>query len=735
MPPRAVAYLLLALAALPQARTSHAQEQPARPRIGLCLAGGGARGGAHLGVLEVLEELRVPIHCVAGTSIGSIVGGLYASGLSPAAMDSAVLSIDWLSIFDDAPPRRLTNFRRKEEDYLPYFEFRAGIGKDGLALPGGLIGGQKLMFLLRKLTLHTTGIDDFDDLPIPFRAVAASLEDGSMVVVDGGSLADAMRASMAIPGVFPPHEIDGVLLVDGGITRNVPYDIVKAMGADVVIVVDVTKPPAEMERNPSLNGVVKQALGLTIVINSKESLAEMTDQDLLLVPDLEGIGVESFDRMAETTARGVAVANQNRDWLRRLSLPEDEYAAWRARVRAGVGAEPIQVGGIRVATLSRVDPRRIRERVQSLPDTPLDLDLLSRDLERIYRLGEFELVDYTLERNPDSLVRDLAIRTRDKRWGPNYLRFGAAMEGHLDGRALFAILLYHRMAAINQLGAEWRTQAILGDRLGLETEFYQPLTMNGRYFVAPLLQGLVSKRNRWFTEDVAALVTSREWEGRLDLGLSLSSWGELRLGAYHGYYAGDLENLPGSLDDRRGGWRGNLVLDRLDSVDFPRRGWGFGLEGRLARRHLGADTEYDRLHGRLQGVVTAGRMSFNARIEAGTSIQTDLPFHDRFELGGFSRLSGLERGRVFGDEMALATVAAYLRLSRLDPSLGQHIYLGLAFETGQAWDHAETPAMSDLLMGGTAFLGVETLLGPFYAGYGVVEGGHESFYVLLGRTF
>ena len=730
---RIVLSLILGMVAI--AGTSAGQEPERRPRIGLCLAGGGARGGAHIGVLKVLEEMRVPIDCVAGTSIGSIVGGLYASGMSPADMDSAVLSIDWISVFHDEPSRLDTDFRRKQEDYRPYFPLRAGIRKNGVALPGGLVSGQKLMFLLRKLTLNTIGIEDFDDLPIPFRAVAADLADGSMVVIDHGHLADAMRASMAIPGVFTPHVIDDRVLVDGGILRNVPYDVVKSMGADIVIVVDVTKYPEELEDEPSIKGVLKQTLGLTIVINSNESLTQMSDDDLLLVPDLEGIGVGSFDRMAETSPRGVEVAEQRLDWLRQYSLPEDEYEAWRTRVRAGAATPEVRIGDITVASPSRIDPRRVTARMRTRPHTQLNLDLLAEDLHHIYRIGEFELVDYTLEPGDDPEVRDLAIRTRDKRWGPNYLRFGAAMEGHFEGRANFFLLLYHRMAAINRLGAEWRNQVVLGDRLGLETEFYQPLSMGGRLFVAPQVMGLIDKRNRWLGHDFATVVRSREWEARLDLGLNLFQWGELRLGAYHGDYAGDLENLPGALDDGRGGWRGRLVLDRLDNVYFPRRGWALALDGRLARADLGADTEYDRVAGLLQGVVSTGPVSFNGRLEGGTSFGEKLPFHDRFELGGFTRLSGLERGRVFGDDMALATVSSYVRFARLDPSLGQSLYLGLAFETGQAWAHDEEPALGDLLVGGTAFLGAETLLGPLYFGYGLVEGGHESFYVILGRIF
>ena len=735
--PRSVTFLLvLAFSWLAVVSASGGQEPAERPSIGLCLAGGGARGGAHIGVLKVLEEMRVPVDYITGTSIGSIVGGLYASGMSPAAMDSAVLSVDWFSIFDDAPERRLANFRRREEDRLPYFDFEVGIGKDGLALPGGLVTGQKLLFLLRKLTLHTIGIDDFNDLPIPFRAVAANLEDGSMVVLDRGQLADAMRASMAIPGMFTPYRVDGEILVDGGILRNVPYDVVKAMGADIVIVVDVTEPLSDLERDPSLQGVVKQTMKLAIVINSMASLTELTDDDLLLVPDLAGIGVENFDRMAETSERGVEVAQQHRDWLRRLSLPEAEYEAWRTSVRAGVETGAIEIDAIRVDSPSRIDPRRVRRRVRSQPDAPLDIEAVEEDLDSIYRIGEFELVDFSLEPGAEPPARDLAIRTHDKRWGPNYLRFGAAVEGHLDGEARFMILLYHRLAAINRLGAEWRNQVVLGDRIALDTEFYQPLIMNGRFFVAPRLLGLVDRNQRWFDLDVSELVSSKQYQGLLDLGLNMSHWGELRLGAYRGHYSGSGETASGDLDETLGGWHGRLFFDQLDNVYFPRHGWVLLLDGRLARDELGATTEYDRLFGRLQGVTSAGRVTFNGRLDAGTSFQTTLPFHDRFELGGFTRLSGLERGRIFGDEMVLAVASVYVRLARLTPSLlGQHVFLGLAGEAGQAWDQSEEPALEDLLVGGTAFVGVETLLGPLYAGYGLVEGGHETLYVLLGRTF
>lgn len=730
----AVSVLVLMAAWFLTGTVSFGQEAPKRPRIGLCLAGGGARGGAHIGVLQVLEELRVPVDCIAGTSIGSIVGGLYAAGMSPAEMDSVLGSIDWHALFDDSPPRQLINFRRKEEDRLPYFKFELGLGRNGVKLPAGLVAGSKLIFLLRELTLPAAGIDDFDELPIPFRAVAASLDDGSEVVIGHGSLADAMRASMAIPGAFNPHVIDGRTLVDGGLLRNVPYDVVKSMGADIVIVVDVGKPLSELGQDLTVANVLMQTLEVSVVANSRESLAAVTDRDLVLVPDLPGIGVESFDRITEASVRGEEMARPHSEWLRRLSLSEAEYEVWRAGVRAAYDRGEVLVGDVRVDSPSRIDSRRVAMQVQTQPGTQLDMRVLAEDVSRVYRLGEFEIVDFALEPSVDPSAQDLLIRTQDKRWGPNYLRLGLALEGHLDGEARFLVLAHHRMSSINRLGAEWRNQVTLGNRLGLDTDFFQPLTMNGRFFVAPRLHGSLDKRQRWVESDLSAIVDAKRYWGRLDVGLAMSHWGELKLGAYRGETTASDDNQFLDENETLGGWRGELVFDQLDKLDFPRRGWLGHAEGVLSRGALGATTDYDRLFVKYRGATTGGRFTMIGQLEGGTSFNTELPFHDRFELGGFNRLSGFEPGRLFGDDYALLVAGLQMHIATLSPSLGGNLFLGVNAETGQVWSYADKKAFEDLILGSTVYLGVESLLGPFYAGYGWAEGGNHTVYMLLGRV-
>ncbi|MDX2454606.1 patatin-like phospholipase family protein, partial [Desulfosarcina sp.] len=426
------------------------QPIPGRPRIGLCLAGGGARGGAHIGVLKVLEEMRIPVDCIAGTSIGSIVGGLYAAGMTPAEMDSTLCGIDWIDLFDDAPDRKLISFRRKEEDHLPYFDFEIGLGSQGLKIPAGFVAGTKLLFLLREITLPTVDIRDFNDLPIPFRAIATNLDSGEVAVIDHGTLADAMRASMAIPGAFTPHVIDGETLVDGGFLRNVPYEEVKAMGADIVIIVDVGTPLGQLDPDPSFTEIFKQTVRVGITANARVSLAQAGEQDILLIPELKGIEIGSFGRMAEAAEQGRAVADQHRGMLQRLSLPEAEYQAWLADVRSRRREKVARIGLIRVESPSRIGRQRVRMQIRSKPDVPLDMNVLSDDLERVFRLGDFEFVDYTLEPGADASVHELVFHTTDKRWGPNYLRLGLALEGHFDGQSRFSFLVYHRMAEINR---------------------------------------------------------------------------------------------------------------------------------------------------------------------------------------------------------------------------------------------------------------------------------------------
>src|SRR5213594_1605215 len=279
--------------------------RPHRPRIGLALSGGGARGIAQVGVLEVLEELRVPIDVIAGTSMGSIVGGLYASGLSPAQMRSALLNLDWNDLFNDRPPRRDLIYRRKEDDSSDLIKLEMGLKDGRLLLPRGLVAGQKIGFVLQSMTLHAAGVREFDRLPIPFRAVATDLGNGEMVVLERGHLADALRASMSIPGAVAPMEIDGRLLADGGLVRNLPVDVVRAMGADIVIAVDTSTPLLSPEQLRSLPNITSQVTGMLTRENVED---QIKNADVVIVPDLGSTSAGDYLDRERILEIGVAAA-------------------------------------------------------------------------------------------------------------------------------------------------------------------------------------------------------------------------------------------------------------------------------------------------------------------------------------------------------------------------------------------------------------------------------------------
>ncbi|HUJ52989.1 MAG TPA: patatin-like phospholipase family protein, partial [Steroidobacteraceae bacterium] len=284
-----------------------------RPRVGLVLSGGGARGAAHVGVLKVLEQTHVPIDAIAGTSMGAVVGGLYASGLSARDIEKIMTSINWQDAFRDRPPREDLDLRRKEEDENYLVKFPLGVRDGQIVLPKGLVQGQRLTETLRRLTLPVARITHFDDLPTPFRAVATDLENGDRVVMDSGDLTTAMRASLSAPGVFAPVERDGRLLVDGGIADNLPVDIARAMGVDVLIVVDVSAPLLVRQQLSSAPVISNQMLAILIRHNSEAQLASLTPKDILIQPPLGNASSFDFGSVGKVIGAGEIAARGKLD--------------------------------------------------------------------------------------------------------------------------------------------------------------------------------------------------------------------------------------------------------------------------------------------------------------------------------------------------------------------------------------------------------------------------------------
>ncbi|MBC8119155.1 MAG: patatin-like phospholipase family protein, partial [Burkholderiaceae bacterium] len=413
-----------------------ASEQTRRPKIGLVLSGGGARGAAHIGVLKVLEELRVPVDVIAGTSMGSIVGAAYATGMTVPEMEKAIGSITTEGLFTDRPPRQDQSMRRKDDDLRPYFVPELAVTADGVLLPRGLVTGVALEGELRKL-VRVTSAPDFDQLPIPFRAIATDVGTGEMVVLKEGSVVQAIRASMSVPGAVVPVDIRGRQLVDGGLVRNLPVDIARSMGAEIIIAVNLGTPLLRPDQITSVLSVTVQMINILTEQNVSRSLAELTPRDILILPELGGYSAGDFDNLTKTVPIGEAAARKVVDRLRALSLPPEQYAAIRARQVAPETMRAMTIDAIKVEGTRGVSEAVVLEAMQTRIGQPLDTSTIDLDMRRIFGRGDFETVNYAVEEIDGKRTLVVLVKERPQR---NYVRFGMELEAALGQQAGFNLL-------------------------------------------------------------------------------------------------------------------------------------------------------------------------------------------------------------------------------------------------------------------------------------------------------
>ena len=725
--------LLLLAAWLALGVSTAAIAQPAKPRVGLALSGGGARGIAHVGVLKVLEELRVPVHCVTGTSMGAIVGGAYAAGGTAAGLEKFVREADWNEIFRDSPPRAEISTRRKIDEYKTLFAPEYGVKSGGLVLPKGVIAGVSIHGFFRLLTQQAVEIGDFDKLPIPFRAVAADIETGEAVVLSRGSLSRAMRASMSVPGAIAPVEIDGRLLVDGGIANNLPIDEARKLCADVIIAVNIATPALKREEITSALSVGGQLINFLGKANVERQLASMGQRDVLITPDLGDISAGSFDRSGDAIRVGEDAARAVAESLRRYSLPPEAYEALRRRQ----GAERIPIGAvdeIRLQGLQRTNPAVLRSLLESRPGEPLDEAKVSADLRRIYGRGDFESVDYHVQQ--ESGRRVMVIQPREKDWGPDYMRFGLGLVTDFQGENYFNILAQYRRTWLNRLGGEWLTEAQVGQHTFLASEFIQPVEERGRYFVAPHFKLGQELRGVFSGDDRVGEYQTKETRFGLDTGAFLGTWGEARIGAL--WRNVDARTKTGSpllpdVKETTVALRAILFVDQLDNAWFPRSGFRMATTAYASEEGwLGSDRGYQRVDAELTAVKTWGVHTANFKLTGGSDFHSDMPGYESFTLGGPLRLSGYRIDQFAGRRFTFGRLMYYNRAVALPDILGSGVFVGGSIEAGQMQGRIGDQGATGTTWSGSVFLAASTFAGPAYFGFGLGENGHYSLYLLLG---
>ncbi|MEX0299483.1 MAG: patatin-like phospholipase family protein, partial [Kordiimonas sp.] len=449
-----------------------------RLKIGLVLAGGGARGGAHIGVLKTLEENRIPVDYIAGTSFGAIVGALYASGYSAEELDRTLHELDWAKLLSDSAPRTHRSMQRKRDDQDASIEMEIGYKNGEFLLPTGLVRGNQLRLTLSQLMGRANRVTHFDQLPIPFRAVAADLLTGDEVILEDGNLASAVLASMSVPGLFPPFERGDQLLVDGGIVNNLPINVARSMGADIVIVVDIGAPPATREELTSFTKVLRQMIALLTRKSRQAQLETLKDTDILIKPDTLGISLTDFTKTSDTVPQGKAAAKAKLKSLLPYQLDETSWQHHLLSRKVEAHTETVEF--IRINNTSRIADTFIEKNVRLNVGDKIDQKALAEDLTKIYGTGDFESIDYQVITENDQT--GIEITAQNRRIGNDYLRFGVSLEDDFSGTSKYSLNAIYTKRGINDLGAEWRNKFVLGNNLRVETEFYQPLDDRQKFF-------------------------------------------------------------------------------------------------------------------------------------------------------------------------------------------------------------------------------------------------------------
>lgn len=711
-----------------------------RPKIGLVLGGGGAAGIAHVGVLKVLEEQGIHVDMIAGTSMGAIVGSLYAAGYSADELETIVQQLDWLSLFQDGQARPQQSFQQKRENAGFFNTFEVGVKKGAIQLPEGLISGQKLTFELRRLLARVGQVDDFDKLPIPFRAVATNIETGKQVVLSHGNLATAVRASMSIPGLFTPVTIDNQLLVDGFVSNNVPIDVARQMGADIVIVVSL---PYYFESRDQLTSALAVSVQAMQFLTSKNSLPQLKDikaPSVVIEPDVKEVGSLDFDKVRQTIPIGEAAARAQLPALQRIAalFPKTPAGLAKARITQPViSAKTMNIGEITVHNDSSLKDSVILARLGIQTGDAFDITKLQAGLDSIHGLGSFDLVDYQLIPLEDGNY-NLVIDARKRSNGENRLRLGFSLEDNFSGDTRYQLGVDYVRKGLTKTGGEWRNKLIMGDDILLSTEVYSPINATQDSFFSTKLQHERRDLYGYKGNQRSTEIRLAETSAQADVGKTLGDAAEMRAGVFYRNLRPWVKTgvTPDNFSEaalQMTGVQLNYRYDTLDDADFPNQGAWVDANYTQGFDILNADVAFNRLKLGAGQARTQGRHKFITRAEYATTFDSNTFITEQPTLGGLGRLSGLADNQLRGNEAALGGVAYLYELTHL-PRIAK-VYTGASLELGNVWQNRDEASWGNVLKSGSLFVGLDSVVGPAYIGVGHTEGYDMNFFMQVGRRF
>ena len=740
-------------APLQNAASRTATETTKRPRIGLVLSGGGARGYAHLGVLKVLEKWHIPIDYIAATSMGAVVGGLYASGLSADTLEKKLTEINLSDIAFDRNDRAKLPQSQREDNFQYPIGLAAGYGDGKLKMATGLVQGNHLLSVLQNWTSQLPANIVFDQLPTPFRAVATDLGTGEEVVLKQGSLPRAIRASMAVPGLFAPFRIDGHTMVDGGLVSNLPVQLARDMGADIIIAVNIATPLQDPSDIESPTAVAQQMVTILIRQNVKAQKALLTDSDILIEPELGNLSFTDFSRGKDGINAGAEATEQMRTKLAPLALPEAQWQAYlTARQVTHVLTPDTRIDKILITTKGRVPADVVQRQLGVREGDRYDSSALNQDLSRLTTNGDFKGVTQELVVEDGRNV--LKIDAETKTWGPQFLLFGFGVSNSFDGRGGFNLQIGHRFPWLTQSGLEWRNDIVMGDKqIDWHTELRQPIWNTLGLYIAPYAE--YRRRHVDIYPDDGANANSTPLTSYVidsttvgvDLGIPIGRLGEFRAGINYrdlrGYPFYDIPLENGTLFQkqhvRQPTARAQLTIDQLDDALFPRKGYYLSAMTNVA--FGGAENRYNDAQVKALWAISQGRHTINLALEGAGVYGTNNGNGSigsgglGFTLGGFQHLSAYSPDQFTGNYLLYGRVTYLNNLRELNlPGLNNPV-LGMSLEMGDVWQSRDRFNKGPYKKSASMFLGGNSFIGPLYFGFALAPEGVWNLYLQLGRVF
>jgi NTE family protein len=704
----------------------------AKPRlkIGVALEGGGALGLAHIGVLQWFEDHHIPIDYLAGTSMGGLVGGLYATGKSPQQLQQLVDAQNWDVILGGTLPYEDLSFRRKEDQVAYPNSILLGLRK-GLVLPGGLNAGQQISLLIDRETLAYSNVQSFDDLPIPFRCVATDLVSGKQAVFKDGSLSTAMRATMAIPGLFSPIREAEHIYVDGGLVGNLPTDVVRDMGADIVIGVHLQTSPAEADKIQSLFAILGRSIDVVVAGNEIRGLA---GADIVVSVPLQNFSSLDYTKSKEIIEQGADAAAQKSRLLDTYALNDAAWAQYMDHRKAHRKSDIPVPQFVKVQGASPVAEENIGRFLKSQAGKPIDTNQLEGLLTRLTGIGRYDTAGYQITQQNGQ--PGLLVTMHEKLYAPPTLQLGFEVDGSESNDVDFTLATRLTFLDVAGYRSEWRTDFIFGNTYGVESELYRPFSPASKWFFSPHARASTTAFKIYRKSDPLAEYRLNGTEIGGDIGYGFSRFSEVRFG----YEIGSLDarlrlGTPefSSLSGRTGATRLRWLYDHTDDPVIPRSGVNAESNFRWYDTSPGESNSFPVMDVRigLFKPITEPASLFVIG-EGGTTFGSSTNGFPQFFLGGSNRLSAYGTNELFGDQFYFFRAGYLHDLLTLPPLAGKKVYAIAAYEFGKMYgvpDASRFP--NDFAFGVLA----ETAVGPMVFGGSIGDSGHRKWFFQLGRVF